>query len=123
MFRITATMGLAAALALPSLALAQQAPAPAWAQGRPDSMVNSTLAPNAPKLTVTPPDQVPVGRLHLPEGFKAELWAHGMPGARMMALGSNGTLFVGTRTIGRVYAVTNQGGQRQVRTIAQGLKQ
>ncbi len=123
MFRITATMGLAAALALPSLAQAQQAPAPAWAQGRPDSMANSTLAPNAPKLTVTPPDQVPVGRIRLPEGFKAELWAHGMPGARMMALGSNGTIFVGTRTIGRVYAVTDQGGQRQVRVIAQGLKQ
>ncbi|MBX6747819.1 MAG: sorbosone dehydrogenase family protein, partial [Acetobacteraceae bacterium] len=123
MFRITATLGLAAALALPSLAMAQQAPAPAWAQGRPDSMANSTLAPVPPKLTVTPPDQVPVNRLRLPEGFKAELWAHGMPGARMMALGSNGTVFVGTRTIGRVYAVMDQGGQRQVRIIAQGLKQ
>ena len=51
-----ALLGAAAALAAPSgAALAQQqqaAPAaPAWAQGRPDSMANSALAPHAPRLT------------------------------------------------------------------------
>src|SRR3954468_19114487 len=98
--------GLAAALALPAVALAQSAPAPpGWLQGRPDSLASSPLAPNAPKLTVTPADQVPVGKLTPPAGFKAELYASGMPGARMMAVGANGTLFIGTRTIGRVYAV------------------
>ena len=35
-----------------------------------------------------------------------------MPGARMMARGDKGTVFVGTRTIGRVYAVMDKGGQR-----------
>jgi glucose/arabinose dehydrogenase len=123
MFRSTATLGLVAALALPGLALAQQAPAPAWAQGRPDSMASSPLAPHAPKLTVTPADQVPVSALRVPQGFKVELWASGMPGARMMAEGPNGTVFVGTRTIGRVYAVSDAGGQRQARTLAQGLNQ
>src|SRR3954469_14203354 len=80
-------LGLGAALALPALALAQQAPAPApaWAQGRPGSLASSPLAPNAPKLTVTPLEQVPVGKLTLPAGFKAEVYAHGMPGARTMA--------------------------------------
>ncbi|MBK1658853.1 sorbosone dehydrogenase family protein [Paracraurococcus ruber] len=103
---------------LPGLAQAQQAPAPAWAQGRPDSMATSSLAPHAPRLTVTPPDQLPLPALKVPAGFKVELWAHGAPGARMMAEGPNGTVFVGTRAIGRVYAISDQGGQRQVRTVA-----
>lgn len=100
---------------------AQQAVTPAWAQGRPEGAPN--LAPHPPRLTVTSPDQIPTGRLRVPDGFRVELWAHGLPGARMMTLGDNGTVFVGTRTLGRVYAVTDQGGQRQVRTVAQGLRQ
>ena len=92
-------------------------------QGRPPEMANSPLAPHAPRLTVTQPDRIPLDRLKVPEGFRVELWAHGMPGARMMALGDNGTVFVGTRAIGRVYAVTDQDGQRRVRTLAQGLRQ
>ena len=120
---IFAAAGLVAGLAaLP--ALAQQTPAPpAWAQGRPETMASSPLAPHAPRLTVTPPDQVPLSAIRVPDGFQVELWAHGMPGARMMAVGDRGTVFVGTRTIGRVYAVTDQGGQRTGRVIAQGLRQ
>ncbi|MCK8782964.1 PQQ-dependent sugar dehydrogenase [Roseomonas sp. NAR14] len=115
-----------ALLALPmlhGLAAAQQpAPAaPAWQQGRPSGMAASPLAPNAPRLTVTPPDRIPVAQIRVPDGFRVEVWASGMPGARMMALSENGTLFVGTRTIGRVYAVTQQDGQRRVRTLLQGL--
>jgi glucose/arabinose dehydrogenase len=113
-------LGMAALVALP--ALAQQAaptpPPPGWQQGRPPTLAASPLAPNAPKLTVTPVDQVPVGKLTLPAGFKAEIFASGMPGARMMALGTNGTLFIGTRTIGRVYAVAKDG---KTFTIASGL--
>ena len=140
-------LGMALALAVPFGAVwAQQAPpggAPAPAQqperprqaqqaeqqgnpanqGRPPEMANSPLAPHAPRLTVTQPDRIPLDRLRVPEGFRVELWAHGMPGARMMALGDNGTVFVGTRAIGRVYAVTDQGGKRRVRTILQGLRQ
>ena len=41
-----------------------------------------------------------------------------------MAEGPNGTIFVGTRAIGRVYAVTrNPDGTTRTRTIAQGLTQ
>jgi len=78
MYRLSATVGLAAALALPSFALAQQAPlpsAPGWQQGRPESMAASPLAPQPPRLTVTPPDRVPVGSLKVPGGFKLALWA------------------------------------------------
>ena len=71
--------------------------------------------------TVTPLDKVPVDRIKLPAGFKAEVWAHGMPGARTIVQGPKGTYFIGTRQIGRVYAVTDNGGQRQIRTIIQGL--
>jgi glucose/arabinose dehydrogenase len=124
-FRLSATIGLAAALALPPLAaLAQQAPAvPGGQQGRPDSMAASPLAPHSPKMTVTAPDRLPIAALKVPDGFKVEVWAHRAPGARMMAEGPNGTVFVGTRTIGRVYAVSEEGGQRRVRTLAQQLNQ
>ena len=59
----------------------------------------------------------------LPAGFKVELWAHGMPGARMMARGDKGTIFVGTRVIGKVYAVTDKDGKRTSKVIAEGLQQ
>jgi len=64
---------------------------------------------------------VPVAALRVPAGFKVELWAHGMPGARMMALGDQGTVFVGTRAIGRVYAVKDEGAQRTHRIVAERL--
>ncbi|MES2562897.1 MAG: hypothetical protein V4637_09235, partial [Pseudomonadota bacterium] len=71
----------------------------------PERMKNPNLTSNPPRLTVTPPDQIPLKNIQVPPGFQVELWAHGMPGARMMARADNGTVFVGTRTIGRVYAV------------------
>ena len=86
-------------------------------------MASSPLAPHAPRLTVTPPDRLPIAALRVPQGFKVEVWAHGAPGARTMAEGPNGTVFVGTRTIGRVYAVSEEGGQRRVRTLLQQLNQ
>ncbi|MCU0944203.1 MAG: PQQ-dependent sugar dehydrogenase [Rubritepida sp.] len=118
-------LGLAAVVAaLPGLAAAQQpAPPPAWAQGRPADQANSRLAPHPPRLTVTPADRVPVSALRVPEGFQVELWAHGLPGARVMVRGPNGTVFVGTRVIGRVYAVRDTGSAREVSTLLQGLTQ
>ena len=35
-----------------------------------------------------------------------------MPGARMMVRGDKGTIFIGTRVIGKVYAVTDKDGKR-----------
>jgi glucose/arabinose dehydrogenase len=110
---------------LPSYAqqAAAPAPPPAWKQGMPKSMESSTLAPHAIPMTVTPPEKITVDKLKAPEGFKVELWAHGMPGARMMARGDKGTIFVGTRAIGRVYAITDKGGKREHKVLAQGLTQ
>ncbi len=67
---------------------------------------------------------LPLDRVQLPPGFRIAVYAAGLPGARSMALGPGGTLFVGTRGEDRVYAVrdTNRDG-RADRTwvIAEGL--
>jgi glucose/arabinose dehydrogenase len=89
----------------------------------PGRMKSRELAPHAAKMTVTAPEDIPLKRLQLPPGFHVEIWAHGIPGARMMTRGDRGTVFVGTRTIGRVYAVMNRDGQRTVRVIAEKLVQ
>jgi glucose/arabinose dehydrogenase len=117
----------------PSPAPAQQAPAPsaqpvaapppAWKQGMPAHMADSPLAPHATPLTVTQPERIQVDKIKVPNGFKVELWAHGMPGARMMARGDKGTIFIGTRVIGRVYAVQEKDGKREHKILIQGLTQ
>jgi len=45
-----------------------------------------------------------VDRIALPEGFRLELFADDVPNARSMTLGES-TLFIGSRTAGRVYAI------------------
>ncbi len=132
MNRTSLAFGAALLIGLPIMASAQQAatptPAPAavpgWAVGRPESGPLARLAPHAPRLTETPLAEVPVSSIRVPQGFRVEVFAHGLPGGRSMAEGPNGTIFVGTRAIGRVYAVTrNADGTTRTRTIAQGLSQ
>lgn len=72
---------------------------------------------------MTPVEEIPLKNLQVPPGFQVEIWAHGMPGNRMMTRGDKGTVFAGTRTIGRVYAITDKGGQRTSRIIAEKLVQ
>jgi glucose/arabinose dehydrogenase len=117
-------LGLFAAVAA-AWAQAPAAPAapPAWKQGMPDSMANSTLAPLAGKLTVTPAAQIPIDKLRMPAGFSVEIWASGLPGGRAMTRGDDGKIYVGTRGLGRVYEVTDSGGARTVRTVADKLNQ
>jgi glucose/arabinose dehydrogenase len=129
-------LGLAAAIALlaacaqnpppPTLsAAAQPAPAgaPAWQQGRSAQYATSTLAPLPGKLTATPPNEIPLNQLKLPPGFKVELWAHGMPGVRAMSRTESGKVYAGTRGIGRVYEITDSGGQRTSRVVVDKLNQ
>ena len=62
--------------------------------------------------------------VHLPEGFVIEPFAE-VPNARQMAWGEKGTLFVGTRREGRVFAVTDEDGDgrgERVREVASGLR-
>ena len=60
--------------------------------------------------------------LKAPPGFKVSVYADNVPGARSMALGEHGTLFVGTQGAGKVYALRSLAdGRREVLTLAQGL--
>lgn len=111
------------AAALPTAAVAQGAPAPAWAQGRSAEMASSPLAPHPNKLTVTQAADIPLDKLRLPAGFKAEVWASGIPGARAMARGDDGKIYIGTRAIGRVYEVTDKGTERTSRVVIDKLVQ
>lgn len=45
--------------------------------------------------------------LSVPDGFKIELFADGIPNARTMVMGDQGTLFIGSRTSGTVTALKN----------------
>lgn len=46
----------------------------------------------------------------LPPGFKISVFANRIPNARSLALSPNGTLFVGTRTAGNLYALRDEDG-------------
>lgn len=104
-------------------AAAPAAPRQAWQQGQAPDQLNSPLAPVAGKLTVTPAADIPIAKMKLPPGFKAEIWASGMPGARAMAAGDDGKIYIGTRGIGRVYELSNSGGARTSRVVVDKLNQ
>jgi glucose/arabinose dehydrogenase len=75
----------------------------------------------APAFAATPP----MDSLKLPPGFQIAVWTDQVPNAREMALGSKGTVFVGSRDAGKVFAVTDSDGDGKadkVRTIASGLQ-
>jgi glucose/arabinose dehydrogenase len=63
-------------------------------------------------------------RIKLPPGFQIQIYADNVPNARSMTLSTNGTLFVGTRRAGDVYAVLDKDKNNkadEVITIAQGM--
>jgi glucose/arabinose dehydrogenase len=63
-------------------------------------------------------------RIRLPAGFRIAVYAYPVPNARQMALGARGTLFVGSRSAGRVYALRDEDGDfaaDRVRVVAEGL--
>lgn len=63
-------------------------------------------------------------KISLPPGFRMEVYASGIEGARSLALGDNGVVFVGSRNAGRVYALLDEKGDGtavSAVTIASGL--
>ncbi len=78
-------------------------------------------------MQVNPTDYL--DKIKLPPGFKIEMYAENVEGARSMALGAKGTLFVGTRRQGRnipgkVYAIIDKNNDfkaDEVITIARDL--
>jgi len=94
---------------------------PSWAIGRPENEGASKLAPVAPPPIPTAADKIQLDKLKAPKGFKIELYASGINNARTLRLGDKGTLFVGSRLAGNLYAVVDKNGKREVKTIATGL--
>lgn len=63
-------------------------------------------------------------KIRLPKGFRIELFATGVKQARSLARGSKGTIFVGTRNEGNVYALPDRDGDNQadeVILLAKGM--
>jgi glucose/arabinose dehydrogenase len=68
--------------------------------------------------------ELPLHKIKLPPGFKIRVFATNVPNARSMSLSPNGTLFVGTRKAGNVYAVLDHDRDNisdEVIIIARGL--
>ena len=99
-----------------------QNPPPDWFLGD-ETEAQKGLAPPVGPATPTPLAELNdnLKRIKLPPGFKIEVYASGIPEARQMAWGDNGTLFVGSFGATNVYAVTDKGGKREVKTILKGL--
>jgi glucose/arabinose dehydrogenase len=93
-------------------------PAPAAAEG-----AKTQAAPGMPPMDLA------LDQIKMAPGFKIELFATGVANAREMALGSKGTVFVGSRNRpagDTVYAVVDQNGDHkadQVIPIAKGLNE
>ncbi|HEX4325424.1 MAG TPA: PQQ-dependent sugar dehydrogenase [Burkholderiales bacterium] len=117
--------GIAAAFMLTAGGIAQAqpaaAPAPSWQQGMTSDQATSTLHPLAGIVTGRPASELPLNKLKVPAGFKVEVFADGIPDARSLAIGDKGTVFVGNRNQSNVYAITNNGGKREVKVILKGL--
>src|SRR6476619_1189361 len=62
-----------------------------------------------------------IKKIKLPPGFKIEVYAPGVLAARQMAWGDKGTLFVGSFGLGNVYAIKDNDGKKEVKTILKGL--
>lgn len=109
-----------------SSAFAQQpavaAPPPAWKQGMSAEQEKSTLHPFAGHVTGRLAAELPLSKIKLPPGFKIEIWADGVPDARSLALGDKGTVFVSNRVQTSVYAIVDNGGKREVKTLFKGMK-
>lgn len=81
-------------------------------------MLAGGCATNVPAV---PPGK-PAEYLRVPPGFRADVLIEGVPNARSMALGEGGTLFIGTRSGGTVYAVRDAlGPNPTVLKFAEGL--
>ena len=101
-------------------AAAAQPAAPALPPGSPligrpaDSEAAAKLAPVAPPPIAAAVDKLPTAKLKVPAGFNIEVYAAGMANARSLAEGDKGTVFVGSRLVGNVYAIANMDGKRSV---------
>lgn len=89
----------------------------------------STADKSTTSLVASGPDpsytgELPINKIKLPPGFKIGVFAEGVKNARSLCLSPGGTLFVGTRDLGSVYALRDTDGDHvadQTYTLATGL--
>ena len=87
----------------------QKGTAPDNTMGPPTGMTDEEIAAALKDIKLAP-------------GFKIDVYASGVNSARQMAWGDKGTLFVGSFSVGTVYAIVDDGGKKQVKAILKGLK-
>ncbi len=85
-------------------------PATAWSRFLALAWVGLLLA--GPSTDSAAADNV--ANIKLPPGFHIALYTDQVPGARSLALGDDGVVYVSTRQQGRVYAVIDQDGDHKV---------
>ena len=84
----------------------------------------TSTASDASKPNPAYSGKLPIDKIKLPEGFKIGVFAEGVKNARSLCLSPGGTLFVGTRDAGNVYALRDTDGDHvadQTFTLATGL--
>jgi glucose/arabinose dehydrogenase len=72
----------------------------------------SNINPPKPKL-LRNNNKLPLESIKLPEGFKIDVFAENVKNARSLCLSPKGTLFVGTRSEGNVYALLDTNGDKK----------
>jgi glucose/arabinose dehydrogenase len=98
-------------------------PPPDWFLGDETQAQKGLAPPAGPALPTSMADlEKNLQAIKLPKGFKISVYASGINSARQMAWGDKGTLFVGSFGAGTVYAVTDNGGKKEVKQILTGLK-
>ncbi|GAB7543596.1 PQQ-dependent sugar dehydrogenase [Cupriavidus sp. 8B] len=88
------------------------------------TLLASTFAASVAAIWLSPDANaaLPLEQIQLPPGFRIELLSAEVPEARGMTLSPGGTLFVGTRGEGKVYAIRNPlAPAPKIRTVATGL--
>lgn len=76
---------------------------------------NSTTTVNLPeKPEGVESTELPLDQISLPEGFSIDIYADDVENARSLALAPSGTLYVGTRSKGSVYALQDTDGDGKV---------
>ncbi len=114
-----ATFGFLGASALPGATQAPPGFSPMDKSNPAASKQDNSLKPHPVPPTVTPVEKLPLDKIKLPPGFKAEVFSSGHPGGRTMVFGNKGTMFMGSRVIGRVYAVVEKDGKREAKVLLQ----
>ena len=93
-----------------------------WYLGDENEAQKGLTPPAGPALPTSMADlEKNLKSIKLPKGFKISVFASGVASARQMAWGDKGTLFVGSFGVGNVYAITDNGGKKEVKTVLSGL--